>query len=297
MAFLDNSGDIVLDMVLTDTGRKRLAEGTFKIVKFALGDDEINYGLYNSQHVSGSSYYDLEILQTPVLEAMTNNMSSLKSHLLTIPRTNLLYLPILEVNSLEGTSREYDLGGFVVAVNKTTEDAFNRIKGVILGENPRSKTYIRVDQGLDTLEIPPSFTLDPNLVETQYIIEMDNRLGGIVDNSGKRAPVSYVDDDNVASYFLTLNTNSSFIFENKDTQINDGTEVISGPRGTSFKFRIKSSLELNTSTYLFGLLGSTTSMTGNAGATSVWFIDTIVRVKGGTTGYTLDIPVRFIRVV
>ena len=43
MAFLDNSGDIILDAVLTDTGRLRLAQGdgSFKISKFALGDDEI----------------------------------------------------------------------------------------------------------------------------------------------------------------------------------------------------------------------------------------------------------------
>ena len=38
MGFLDNSGDIILDAVLTDTGRFRLAkgDGSFRIVKFAL---------------------------------------------------------------------------------------------------------------------------------------------------------------------------------------------------------------------------------------------------------------------
>ena len=71
MAILDNSGDIILDAVLTDTGRKRLAQGdgSFRITKFALGDDEIDYTLYNNQNPSGSAYYDLEIMQTPVLEA------------------------------------------------------------------------------------------------------------------------------------------------------------------------------------------------------------------------------------
>jgi len=41
MAFLDNSGDIILDAVLTDTGRHRMAmgDGSFRITKFALGDD------------------------------------------------------------------------------------------------------------------------------------------------------------------------------------------------------------------------------------------------------------------
>jgi hypothetical protein len=41
MGFLDNSGDIILDAVLTDTGRWRLSRGNFKVSKFGLGDDEI----------------------------------------------------------------------------------------------------------------------------------------------------------------------------------------------------------------------------------------------------------------
>ena len=99
MAFLDNSGDIILDAVITDTGRYRMAQGNFKITKFCLADDEINYGLYNKSHTSGSAYYDLNIMQTPILEAFTNNISSCKSKLITISRTNLLYLPILKLNT------------------------------------------------------------------------------------------------------------------------------------------------------------------------------------------------------
>lgn len=100
MAFLDNSGDIILDAVLTDTGRLRLAQGdgSFKISKFALADDEINYGNYDKNHSSGSAYFDLEVLQTPVLEAFSNNTSNLKTKLVSIPRTNLLYMPILKLN-------------------------------------------------------------------------------------------------------------------------------------------------------------------------------------------------------
>ena len=69
MAFLDNSGDIILDAVLTDTGRLRLArgDGSFKITKFALGDDEINYETYHAQHSSGSAYFDLEIYKLQYL--------------------------------------------------------------------------------------------------------------------------------------------------------------------------------------------------------------------------------------
>ena len=83
MAFLDNSGDIILDAVLTDTGRMRLAkgDGSFRIVKFGLGDDEINYTRFRQNHPSGTAYADLEILQTPVLEAFTNNTSLMNSKL------------------------------------------------------------------------------------------------------------------------------------------------------------------------------------------------------------------------
>ena len=100
MAFLDNSGDIILDAVLTDTGRLRLAQGDgkFKISKFALGDDEINYALYDKNNANGSAYYDLQVLQTPILEAFTNNTSNLKTKLVTMSRTNVLYMPILKLN-------------------------------------------------------------------------------------------------------------------------------------------------------------------------------------------------------
>ena len=48
-SFLDNSGDIILDAVLTDVGRQRLAraDGSFRITSFSFGDDEINYSLYD----------------------------------------------------------------------------------------------------------------------------------------------------------------------------------------------------------------------------------------------------------
>ena len=41
MAFQNNSGGIILDATLTDIGRKYMAQGKFRVVKFALGDDEV----------------------------------------------------------------------------------------------------------------------------------------------------------------------------------------------------------------------------------------------------------------
>ena len=98
MAFLDNSGDIILDAVLTDAGRKRMAEGKFNIAKYAFGDEEINYELFNNNHPSGSAFYDLQIMQTPILEAFTNNTSTMASKLMTLNDNNFLYLPTLKLN-------------------------------------------------------------------------------------------------------------------------------------------------------------------------------------------------------
>ena len=46
MGFLQNdTNNIILDAVLTDTGREFLAknDGSFSVVKFAVADDEIEY--------------------------------------------------------------------------------------------------------------------------------------------------------------------------------------------------------------------------------------------------------------
>ena len=48
MGYLDNSS-ITVDAILTKVGRQLLArnDGSFKITQFALGDEEIDYLLFN----------------------------------------------------------------------------------------------------------------------------------------------------------------------------------------------------------------------------------------------------------
>jgi len=305
MGFLDNSGDIILDAVLTDTGRMRLAkgDGSFKIVKFALGDDEINYELYNKNHSSGSAYYDLEILQTPVLEAFANNTASMKSKLMSIPRNNILFLPVLKLNEAFDTStaKHSDTGTFLIAVNTATETELekdssgNILAGVLMGESPgRSANRIRVDQGLDTDQISPARALDPLLVETQYMIQMDNRLGNVVSKTDAfRASVSFVDDDSVATYYLSRGTDPEYVTSITDTS-DSALQAIQGPRGTKLNFKIQTSLELNTSDYLFNTIGTTENFDSVSGATtSHKVITSTIRVTGVNTGYRIDIPVKF----
>jgi len=219
MAFLDNSGDIILDAVLTDTGRFRLAkgDGSFRIAKFAFVDDEINYGLYNKNHPSGSAYYDLDILQSPVLEAFTNNSISVKSKLLSISRNNLLYLPVLKLNDVISGFEQHTSGLFVVAVDTDTETSLGTATGVLFGETPANGGTIRVDQGLDTTEVSPAFTIDADLIETQYIIQIDNRLANVVSSvDSSRAVVSFIDDDNIASYYFSADSDLDYVREITD---------------------------------------------------------------------------------
>ena len=130
MAFLDNSGDIILDAVLTDLGRKRMAEGNFRITQFSLGDDEIDYSLYNKDHPSGSAYYDLEILQTPVFEAFTRTNANINYGLLSYNgRNDLLYLPTVKLNQLNPQGTDSVILYSNVAYIAVNQETLKELKG------------------------------------------------------------------------------------------------------------------------------------------------------------------------
>lgn len=309
MGFQDNSGDIILDVVLTDEGRKRLAkgDGSFEIVKFGCGDDEINYGLYDL--TASTAYQDLEILQTPILEAFTNNASSMKSMLVSIPRNDILFMPILRLNEKQTQTQVQADGAFVVAVDADTQD--NSAKGlntsigyinnahqtgVLFGNNPEIEvsSYIKVDAGIDggsLIEVPA------DLAEEQFMIMMDHRLGRLTDRTGKTflRPVA-IDDDNIATYLVSLTDGNNFVTQPSQLSLDANDSPINGPLSSTLEFKIKSSPDLINSNYLFDLIGTTTNIPNNAGlspGSDCRTIDSYVRVTGRNIGYSIDIPVRY----
>ena len=299
MGFLDNSGDIILDAVLTDAGRQRLArgDGSFNVTKFAFGDEEINYRTFNGAHPSGSAYYDLEILQTPILEAFTDNRSTMKSRCVSLARTDHLYLPVIQLYE-NGASQKHSSGTFLVCANRTTEEDFDTVTGVLFGERPSvGEGYVRLDQGLDTNGSPPAtMGISSDLIETQFSVEIDNRLAGISNISGRTTSVSFIDDDQKATYYLTMGGGGGGYVTNISSLTDPTDGAFNGPRGTRLQFKINISVELNSSDTLFTRLGGTTSINNKDGvSTTVKYIDTYVRVTGITTGYSADIPVRFIK--
>jgi len=314
MAFLDNSGDIILDAVLTDEGRRRLAEGkgTFRIAKFALGDDEIDYSLYNKADARGSEFYDIEILQTPIFEAFTNNASSMHSKIITINNPNLLYLPVIKLNDQENRGPvplAFGKDTFLVPVDKATNDKFTgaTITGVIRSPADGEITeadgaYIRLDQGLDTIAISPGAGLSADLREDTFIIEMDNRLGvltsiAVGDTPTTKTP-SNVDDDDIATYMISATSDTGFVsaIRNRTTTVG---QVIAGPRGNRLQFRVRPKINLAESDYYFDLFGSAetgATIAGIASTKNVKYIDSFVTIYGASTGYTVQVPIRFFRV-
>tara|TARA_R100000805_G_C3596625_1_gene97707 strand:+ start:267 stop:845 length:579 start_codon:yes stop_codon:yes gene_type:complete len=85
MGYIDST-TAVIKAVLTRKGREALArnDGSFQITKFALGDDEINYGLFDNTVPTEQG--DDKIMSLPILEPSSNEETALRFRLITLPK-------------------------------------------------------------------------------------------------------------------------------------------------------------------------------------------------------------------
>lgn len=99
MGYLNNSS-VIVDAILTKKGRELLSrqDNSFQITQFALGDDEVDYSLYNENHPAGSNYFGEAIENMPVIEAIPNENNIMVSKLITLPR-NTTTIPVLSVSN------------------------------------------------------------------------------------------------------------------------------------------------------------------------------------------------------
>jgi hypothetical protein len=97
MGYLNNTS-VVVDAILTDTGRQLLAQndGSFQITQFSLSDDEVDYALYNPNQPSGSAYYGEAIENMPIIQAFPNSNEIMKYRLITLPR-GTAKLPVISI--------------------------------------------------------------------------------------------------------------------------------------------------------------------------------------------------------
>ena len=134
MAFLDKTS-LIVDAVLTDKGREKLSTNSFTITKFALGDDDIDYSLYNEANSNGPNYYGIAIENMPLLEAFTRGTEALRYKLTTRPietnRTPEISSGLPTVISLVG-SNDYALiepGTVNLPAGETGEDYIFELVG------------------------------------------------------------------------------------------------------------------------------------------------------------------------
>ena len=98
MGYLNNSS-IIVDAILTKKGRELLArqDGSFRITQFALGDDEIDYTLFNENHPNGSQYSGEAIENMEIIEAFPDDNNIMISKLATLPR-GTTKMPVVTAN-------------------------------------------------------------------------------------------------------------------------------------------------------------------------------------------------------
>jgi len=83
MGYLNNSTR-VLDAILTKKGRELLSSGgNFNVTKFALGDDEVDYALWDTTHTQGTDYYGAVIDNLPALEPFNDPSEIMKYKLVS----------------------------------------------------------------------------------------------------------------------------------------------------------------------------------------------------------------------
>ncbi len=326
MSFLDNSGDIILDAVLTDLGRKRMSTGNFRITKFALGDDEINYKLYDKNHPSGSAYYDLEILQTPVLESITGIAAHINYGLLTISNPNILYLPTIKENTLVANSARRRDNVYYLALRdgvtpKALVSAFGGISAggrlQVLRAGQRNGTKIILETGLDTAEIAATptnktnFIAANNLADSNFVVSCDSRFitavlgptnNSIFNNSAgsgesntkfnlRANPLSMNNRAMRNHQMATIRAINNNVIKRQDDKKDDTeTSVVKGPRAsvTAINFDVRTFTADDFSRY--GKVNQTIS-----GANGTYrYIDTNVKVMTGI-GDTFQLPIRIIQ--
>lgn len=118
MGFLDHTtNNIILDAVLTDSGRQALArnDGSFSFIKFAFGDDEVDYTVIQKfGRVVGKEKIEKN---TPVFEGLTNQNFGQKSRMVSVSNPNLVRLPTL---GLTGENLASDIVSLGATTTKTS---------------------------------------------------------------------------------------------------------------------------------------------------------------------------------
>lgn len=310
MALLDNEGFKILDAVLTDIGRKKLAEGNgnLPIRKYGFGDDEINYALFDVNNPESSV---ATILLTPIHEACTDINSALKYKLIGNLDKTLAYLPTFQVNT--SSDKEWgkaatSTGSFNVLSNVYASDdtslVFHSVldgptlTGIIDGfSSEKAKSdLIHIDQGINsTAKGSQGSKISDDLLETRFYVKIDSKFGRLVTPQGEYA------DNNIVNNGASTNYIATYLFTSEDaamfskTPPPKGLTALLGPGGNQFRFSIgASNFLLDNTSYMFATYGTQYSSDASY---EYHKIESSVEISGHTFGSYLSIPVTYIAAI
>ena len=165
MGYLDNTS-ITVDAILTKKGRQKLASGqSLSISKFALGDDEIDYTLYEPAHPKGSAYYDSAIKAIPIMEASPDETQVLRYKLVTLPKgTTQIPLVALGISAVGVYQDEGQ-----VALSPTTSPQGNTNAGYTVVLADQRAGTLSVTQGASAAGSVPVF-LGEEITTTAQVV-------------------------------------------------------------------------------------------------------------------------------
>jgi len=211
MAYLKTSDSIVINATLTDKGKKLLSRGKFKIAKFALGDDEIDYSLYDPDRRDESDAeegYEPALLNADTFEAYRDtqaniqygldsydasilNLTTYEKETLVVSgqplHASLYYIPSLKLNDKLDYSPSLSGSVYYLSVNDETTEKLNSISGFkFLTTDSLENIKIIVESGIesfpgDSYPAPSryqrkAYILDKYLLDMDYFLYTDDRL-------------------------------------------------------------------------------------------------------------------------
>jgi len=327
MAFQDSAGGIVLDAVLTDIGRKRKAQGNFKVTHYGLGDDEIDYTFSGSKDGSWAI-----TASVPILEAFAGQQANIKYGLLNLPRNDIYYLPQLSVNTVTTGSVSSHSSGtcYYLSVNYETSKKLKSDIGdaYYLQNDSVSTNVLLIESGISTVETierdqtaQDRYIRSAGLYDQHYFVYCDSRF---VDHIYTNAPDAYYKNDasnkmytnmtplvrivknslDKASLYHESYACTGMVNEIYDHDGSAGDNLLSslaGPRATALAVNFKLNDKMVNASgstaddrfRVFGKLNQDIFGTGN----NYDYIETNIMIAGASSKKQLVVPLRIVRSV
>ena len=206
MGFLNNT-TVTVDAILTKKGRELLAQGTeaFNITKFALADDEVDYGLWDVTHPNGSDYYGAVIENMPLLEAIPDENHVMRYKLVSLQRN---------VQNMAVISVAQETTGITFGANVSSHSPHTITPSPTLNHSDSTYTFILHDQSVCSMTGGeavgnPNFSLNADEASnsltrrgTEVVI-----TAGTGVNVAKSTQLVIVGDDTGATTSVTITNN------------------------------------------------------------------------------------------